>query len=194
MNIKSVTIYCASSTSVEQKYFDATEEIARILSEEKITVKYGGGANGLMGHLADTMLLHKGSIIGIMPHFMKQVEWNHKGVSEFIYVEDMAERKKLLMEEVDALIALPGGTGTLEELFEAITNKRLGQFTKPIIIFNQDGYYDPLVQMLDKMADEQFMRPIYKDMWTVITKPNELLDAIQNAPKWEATAINYAGL
>ena len=148
--IKKVCVYCASSDKIHEKYFEATRTLAKALVKNSTTVVYGGGARGLMGALADTVIEEKGRIIGIMPHFMKEVEFHHKDVNEFIFTADMHERKKQFMVGVDALVALPGGCGTFEELMEAITLKRLGIFTKPIIILNLDGYYDPLLAMLDR--------------------------------------------
>ncbi|KAB2870969.1 MAG: TIGR00730 family Rossman fold protein, partial [Bacteroidales bacterium] len=131
-----VCVYCASSNKVDEKYFKATEILAKNLAKNGITSVYGGGSNGLMGCLADTALQEGGKVIGILPHFMDKVEWGHKNLTELILVKDMHERKRLLIEGVDAVVALPGGCGTLEELMEVITLKRLGKFTKPIIILN----------------------------------------------------------
>lgn len=192
--IKTVTVYCASSAKVAAKYFEATEAIANLLVDHDIAVRYGGGSVGLMGKLADTMVERGGVITGIMPSFMHEVEWQHKRINQLIVTKDMHERKKLLIEDSDALISLPGGCGTLEELLEAITLKRLGIFVKPIIIFNLDGFYDPLLDMLERCIAEQFMRAVHRDMWTVISQPEELLDAIHNAPGWESSAINFAAV
>jgi hypothetical protein len=142
-----ICIYCASSAKIDEVYFDATERLAKILVNSKVQVIYGGGGHGLMGKLADTVLAQGGQIKGIMPQFMNEVEWAHKSVTDIEFTKTMHERKSKFLENIDALIALPGGTGTLEELLEAITLKRLGQFTKPIIILNTNGYYDPLIQM-----------------------------------------------
>lgn len=190
--IKRICIYCASSAQVHQKYFIATSEIADILAENKIEVVFGGGAQGLMGCLADRMVERGGRIIGIMPHFMREVEWDHKQLNEVHFVDDMHSRKKKFLEDVDALLALPGGCGTLEELLEAITLKRLGQFTKPIVIFNLDGYYDPLLSMLDRCIAEKFMSEKHRHIWSVIDKPAQLIGAIANAPAWDSAAIHTA--
>ena len=138
--IKRVCVYCASSDKVDQRYFTATKTLGKILAEHQITVVYGGGSAGLMGCLADSVLAHQGQVIGIIPHFMTAVEWQHNGLSDLVLVEDMHERKRRFLVDVDAVIAFPGGCGTLEELLEVITLKRLGIFVKPILIFNQNGY------------------------------------------------------
>lgn len=193
-NIKKVTVYCASSAKIDQKYFIGAQRIAEILVKQEITTVYGGGAVGLMGKLADTVIENGGTIIGVMPKFMHQVEWQHKGISELILVDDMHERKKRFMIDADALVALPGGCGTLEELLEAITLKRLGVYVNPIIIFNQDGFYDPLIEMLNKCIDKKFMRDEHRDIWTVITAPDQLIEAIQQAPEWDHSAIDFAAV
>uniref|UniRef100_UPI004047338E LOG family protein n=1 Tax=Roseivirga sp. TaxID=1964215 RepID=UPI004047338E len=190
--IKKVCVYCASSAQIDQKYFDATQKLARALVKSNVTVVYGGGAKGLMGTLADTVIAEKGRIVGIMPHFMREVEFHHKDVNEFIFTADMHERKKQFMVGVDALITLPGGCGTMEELLEAITLKRLGIFTKPIVILNIDGYYDPLINMLNNAIDENFMKPIHRDIWTVFEDPEKVIEAILQSKPWSKEAIKYA--
>ncbi len=190
--IKKVCVYCASSDKIHPKYFEATDKLAKVLAKNNITVVYGGGARGLMGQLADTVLRERGRIIGIMPRFMREVEFHHKDVNEFIFTADMHERKKQFMVGVDALITLPGGCGTFEELMEAITLKRLGLFVKPIVILNIDGYYDPLIQMLERAIDNNFMRSEHKNIWTVFENPESVLEAIQKSPPWSKSAINIA--
>ena len=189
-----ICIYCASSNKVAQKHFEATDVLANDLIKHKITAVYGGGSAGLMGRLANTMLAGNGKIVGVLPRFMENVEWGHKGLTELILVEDMHERKKLLIKDADAVVALPGGCGTLEELMEVITLKRLGKFTKPIIILNLDGFYNPLVDLLDRMIDEKFMRPEHRSIWQVVNLPEEILPAIENAPQWSEDKINIAAV
>ncbi|NVJ46120.1 MAG: TIGR00730 family Rossman fold protein [Cytophagia bacterium] len=190
--IKKVCVYCASSGKIDTKYFEATKTLAKALAKNNTTVVYGGGARGLMGQLADTVLEEKGRIIGIMPHFMKEVEFHHKDVNEFIFTADMHERKKQFMVGVDALITLPGGCGTLEELMEAITLKRLGIFTKPIVILNVDGYYDNLLSMLETAISEGFLGEVHRDIWTVFTDPARVIEAIQSSAPWSSDALKFA--
>jgi uncharacterized protein (TIGR00730 family) len=190
--IKRVCVYCASSDKIDNKYFEATETIARILVKNNTTVVYGGGAMGLMGRLADTVLEENGNIVGIMPHFMKEVEYNHKGVNEFVFTADMHERKKQFMVGVDALITLPGGCGTFEEFMEAVTLKRLGIFTKPIVILNLDGYYDKMLEMMDHAVDCGFLSEKHLDIWTVFEDPEKVLEAIAASKPWSRDAIKFA--
>ncbi|MGE0079514.1 MAG: TIGR00730 family Rossman fold protein [Bacteroidales bacterium] len=189
-----VCVYCASSNKVDDKYFKATQVLARDLAKNGMTVVYGGGSNGLMGCLADTALQEGGKVIGILPRFMDKVEWGHKKLTELILVKDMHERKRLLIEDADAVVALPGGCGTLEELSEVITLKRLGKFTKPIIILNTDGFYEHLKALLNKMVEEHFMRTEHVDIWTFVDKPEDIIPAIESAPKWDSDAINFAAV
>ena len=190
--IQQVCVYCASSTKIAAKYFDVADALAEVLSSHGIRLIYGGGAVGLMGRMADRMLEKGADVIGVIPDFMTAVEWQHKGVSQMHVVVDMHQRKRRFFEGTDAIVALPGGCGTLEDLLEAITWKRLGLVTAPIIIINTDGFYDPLIAMLDRCIDEQFMRPEHRNIWQVITQPSELIQAIEDAVEWDENAIHSA--
>jgi len=121
-----ICVYCASSAKIDKSYFNATEILAKEFVKENIEVVFGGGATGLMGILADTILENGGKIKGVMPKFMNDVEWAHKGITELEFTDTLHERKAKFLEGIDGLVALPGGSGTLEELLEAITLKRLG--------------------------------------------------------------------
>lgn len=185
-------MYCASSAKVDQSYFDATERLARAFVQADIDVVYGGGGIGLMGRLADTILENGGKIKGIMPNFMNDVEWAHKKVTDFEFTETMHERKARFLEGIDGLVTLPGGSGTLEELLEAITLKRLGQFTRPIIILNTNGFYDPLRQMLERCVSERFMNEKHLEMWSFVDKPEDVIPALMSATVWDTNAISFA--
>jgi uncharacterized protein (TIGR00730 family) len=121
---------------------------------------------------------------------MREVEWAHKSLTELQFVADMHERKKQFLVNTDALIALPGGSGTLEELLEAITWKRLGLYVKPIVILNLNGFYDPLLLQLERCVEEKFMTQAQTDMWTVVNTPQEILFAIRSAAEWTAPLQN----
>jgi uncharacterized protein (TIGR00730 family) len=190
--MKSVCVYCASSTQVDRKYFHATEKLAELLVNEKLEVVFGGGSVGLMGQLADTVLHHGGKIIGIMPQFMKEVEWNHQHLTELHIVTTMAERKQMFLEKSDGIITLPGGCGTFEELMEVITLKRLGLYTKPIVILNTDGYYEPLKLLLNRSIEEKFMSPDHAKIWTFVDHPEQVIDALKNSPNWEGYTLQQA--
>jgi uncharacterized protein (TIGR00730 family) len=190
--MKKICVYCASSTKIDKVYFEATEKLAKLFLNENIEVVFGGGAGGLMGKLADTIIENGGKIKGIMPKFMKEIELAHKGVTDFEFTETMHERKTKYLEDIDGLVALPGGSGTLEELLEAITLKRLGLFTKPIVILNTNNYYEPLKDMLNKCVSENFMREKHLKMWTFVNEPEDVIYALKNAPDWNEDAIKFA--
>ena len=192
--MQTICVYCASSTQVKPVYFEATARLSRIFALANLSVVYGGGSKGLMGQLADSTLKAGGKITGVIPRFMCDVEWNHTGLSELILVDTMHERKEKMALMADAIVALPGGCGTLEELLEVITWKRLGIFTKPIVIVNVEGYFDDLVSMLDRAVAEHFMRKEHHKMWEVVRTPEEVLDAIQNSVNWDSTARSFAAL
>ena len=187
-----VSVFCASSAKVDPVYFEAAGRLGEILAGNQVHVNYGGGEVGLMGKLADTVLSLGGSIRGVIPAFMVEQGWNHPGVKDMMVVADMHERMKKINEEIDAYIALPGGVGTLSELLETITMKQLGQVLHPIIILNTNRFFDPFLELLDKMVRENFMREIHADIWTVVGEPEEVLDAIHNSPAWDGSKIKYA--
>lgn len=189
--ISRVSVFCASSQKVDPVYLQAALELGELLSHHKISVYYGGGALGLMGRLADSMIKEGGTITGIIPGFMLDQGWGHPDI-EHIVVQDLSERKKKLAGNSDAIIAMPGGVGTMEELLEMITLKQLGQILLPIIIININAFFDPLLKLFDQMVEQHFIREIHKNLWTVIQKPADVLEAVRNAPKWDGSAIKYA--
>lgn len=177
--VKRVCVYCASSPHIDRRYFEETRALSRLLVQAGIEVVYGGGAKGLMGCLADSIMEYGGKIKGIMPKFMNEVEWAHKSVEDMEFTESMHERKARFLEEVDALIALPGGSGTLEELLESITFKRLGLFHGPIAILNTNDYYAPLKVMLERSIAEGFMKAEHEKLWVFVNHPQEILDVLR---------------
>jgi uncharacterized protein (TIGR00730 family) len=190
--INSVTIFCASSRKVPEKYFRVAKELADTLLENGVGVVYGGGAIGLMGCIADRFIEKGGRITGVIPEFMVKVEWAHLGVKNMLVVNDMHERKKRLIEGTDAVIALPGGTGTLEELLEVMSLKRLGIYLKPIIIINTDGFYNQLIELFQTMVKEQFLRSEHLDAYTLLEDPKNIISAINNSPLWFPDVIDRA--
>ena len=187
-----ICVYCASSEYCDRVYHDAARTLGRVLAEAGCTIVYGGGAVGLMGSLANGALTAGGDVIGVIPRFMTEVEWQHPGLASLEVVEDMRERKHRLLTGSDAVVALPGGCGTLEELFEALTLKRLGLYFNPIVLVNTAGFYAPLQSFLERMIEQRFMNPQHLAMWTLVDSPNDVLPAIEAAPKWREDARNYA--
>ncbi len=189
-----IAVFCASSPKVPKIYFDAAREVSAALVKARYGIIYGGGAVGLMGAVADEALKHKGVITGIIPRFMVDVEWEHKDVEDMIHVETMHKRKELMVQRSDGILALPGGTGTLEELFEVMSLKKLGQYPHPIVVLNTNGYYNGLLQLTRKMVEEKFMRPVHNEMWSIVDHPEEVVPAFENAVLWDENAIRFAGV
>lgn len=194
MKIKRVCVFCASSRQVDHVYLESAYRLGAILAEQGIAVVYGGGAVGLMGELARGALAQGGKVIGVIPQFMVDLEWGYQEITELKIVKDMHERKKLTMENADAIIALPGGSGTFDELFEAITMKRLGFYVNPIIIVNVKGFYNPLVELLDNCIAEKFMDARHRSMWSVVNIPDEVLGAIRSSPGWSNQSRHFAAI
>ncbi len=178
--IKKVCVYCASSSKVNSKYVETARKLGKILAENDLELVYGGGSVGLMGVLADSVLENGGRVTGVIPRFMVEVEWQHNGLTELVLTDTMHERKEKMAQLADAIVALPGGCGTLEELLEAITWKQLGIHTQPIVIVNINGYYNHLLAQFQQASDELFMRPQHLEMWSVVEDADEILDAIKN--------------
>jgi len=187
-----ICVYCSSSSKIHNIYFKATENLAKEFLKENISVVYGGGGAGLMGHLADTIIDNGGKIKGISPRFMKDIEWTHKRLVDLELVDTMHERKAKFLEGIDAIVALPGGCGTLDELIEVITFKRLGLFTKPIVILNVEGFYNPLKEMLEKCIDEKFMDEKHLNMWKFVDDFEDVIPSIKNAKEWKSDALKFA--
>jgi len=192
--MQTICVYCASSSQVKPGYFEATARLGKIFANANLSVVYGGGSMGLMGELANSTLKNGGRITGVIPRFMCDVEWNHTGLTELILVDTMHERKEKMAMMADAVVALPGGCGTMEELLEVITWKRLGIFTKPIVIVNLEGYFDALITMLNRAVDEHFMRHEHRAMWKVVETPEEVLGAIQSSMVWDSNSRSFAAL
>ena len=187
-----ICVYCASSEHCDRIYHDAAQSLGRLLAEAGSTIVYGGGAVGLMGSLANGALAAGGEVIGIIPRFMTEVEWQHPGLASLEIVEDMRERKHRLLTGSDAVVALPGGCGTLEELFEALTLKRLGLYYNPIVLVDTQGFYAPLQRFMEQMIEQRFMNPQHRQMWKLVATPADVLPAIRSMPKWREDARDYA--
>jgi hypothetical protein len=179
-----VCVFAASSSRIDGEYSRDAAALGSLLAESDIEAVYGGGGIGLMGNLADAILEKGGKITGVIPRFMQDEGWGHSGVTNLIVTRDMGERKKEMFGLADAVIALPGGIGTMEELTEAITLKQLGLFRGPIVILNTLGYYNHFIDFLDHMIKSHFMRLEHKGIWEVVRTPSEALEAIKNYVGW----------
>ena len=191
---RAVCVYCASSRSSHPDYREAARRLGEVLAHARITVIYGGGAVGSMGALADGALAAGGRVVGILPRFMSELEWGHKGLTDLQLVEDLRTRKHQMLAQSQAAIALPGGSGTLEELLEAITLKRLGLYLNPIVLVNTRGFFTPLVQVLERAVDEHFMDPRHLSMWQLVETADEVPDALEHAPAWSASSRSFAAV
>src|SRR5260370_30316238 len=192
--IQSVCVYCSSSNQAPAIYLDAAARLGRILAENGITIVYGGSSVGSMGRLAAAALEAGGKVIGVLPRFMDDLEWGHRALSELRIVDDMHERKRVMLELADAAIALPGGCGTLEELFEAITWKRLGLYFGPVVLVNVNGFFDPCIELLHRCVDECFMDEKHPAMWGVGADPEAVMETLREAPVWSRDARKFAAL
>ena len=192
--IHSVCVYSASSTKINPVYFEAAEELGSLLAEHHIRLINGAGSIGLMCAVADAVLKNGGEVTGVIPRFMVEQNWHHTGLTELIEVESMHERKQKMANLSDGIVALPGGCGTLEELLEIITWKQLGLYLNPIVILNTNGYFDPLLAMLQRAVDENFMRKQHGAIWHVASTPQEAIDLIHATPIWDSSIRKFAAI
>ncbi len=153
VRVRAVCVYCASSVRAPARFVDAARRLGTALADAGLTTVYGGGAVGLMGALADAALAGGGRVVGVRPEFISQLEEPHPGVDEMIYTQTMHERKQIFLERSDAFVALPGAIGTLDEVVEMITWRRLGLHNHPICVLNADGFFDPLAELFRRMVE-----------------------------------------
>ena len=178
--MKSICVFCASGLGNNPVYGEKAFELGKLLAEKNIATVYGGANIGVMGKLADGALSAGGKVLGIIPDFLKKKEIAHDGLAELITVKTMHERKALMQEKSDGFITLPGGFGTMEELFEILTWGQLGLHRKPIGILNVNGYYEPLIQLVDKMIEEGLLREDFRKMLLISDSADELLDKMES--------------
>jgi uncharacterized protein (TIGR00730 family) len=181
--IKSICVYCASGPGNNPAFAEAAKRFGRILAENGIRLVYGGGAVGLMGTLADSVLDHGGAVTGIIPDFLMNREHMLARVQERIVTRDMHERKRLMFERADAFVALPGGIGTLEELVEQMTWAQLGRHKKPILILNSERFWDPLCALIDHMERLEFIRPGLSVHFLVADHVDDILPRLSEAAR-----------
>lgn len=192
--IRRVTIYASSSNGLAPVYYDAAARLGSVLGRAGLEIVYGGGRVGLMGAMADRALAEGAHVHGVIPGFLNTVEHGHANLPRLEVVADMRERKRRMIEDSDAVISLPGGTGTLEELLEVITLKRLGQFLGPIVLLNTNSYYDRLAAFLDNAVAERFMSPRHSEMWSLVDEPEQVPQALLEAPAWSEDAREFAAV
>jgi uncharacterized protein (TIGR00730 family) len=193
-HVKTVAVYASSSSALKPLYYDAARRTGEILADAGKAIVYGAGGGGLMGAMADGALARNGKVYGVVPQFLQDLELTHRGLTNLKVVGDMRIRKQLMLENSHAVVTLPGGSGTYEELFEALTMKRLGRWLGPIIIVNTLGFYNGLLQFLEYSVDECFMGSSHLKLWSVVDEPEQILGAIENAPSWDCDALEYANV
>src|SRR5664279_3400382 len=179
-----ICVFASSSSRIDNGYAVAATSLGKLLAQARIDVVFGGGGIGLMGRLADSVLANGGKITGVIPSFMKEEGWDHPSVSEMIITSDMGERKKRMFELADAIVALPGGVGTLEELTEAMTLKQLGLYKGPIIILNTMNFYKSFIEFLEHMVSGNFLRYEHKGMWEIAQTVEEVMVLLNKKEGW----------
>lgn len=193
-NIQSVCIYCASSTQIDKAYFQAAHELGVLLAQKGIRLINGAGSIGLMREVSDATLETGGEVIGVIPQFMVEQGWHHTGLSKLHITQTMHERKQLMAELSEGVIALPGGCGTMEELLEIITWKQLGIYPHPIVILNINGFFNPLLDMLKQAIEQHFMRKEHKAIWQVADTPEKAVELLYQTPLWDKNVRKFAAL
>jgi uncharacterized protein (TIGR00730 family) len=186
MTMKRIAVFCGSSPGASDTYMIEARRFGMELASRGITLVYGGSKNGLMGAVADAVLKNGGQAIGVIPRFLEEKEISHKGLTELHTVETMHERKSMMAELADGFVALPGGTGTLEEFFEMLTWSQIGLHQKPCGLLNIQGYYTPLKSLLEHMVDQQFIQEKYRSMAILESEPGMLLNRFE---KYDAPGV-----
>lgn len=183
--MKSIAVFCGSSIGFNLDYANEAKKLGHFLVTNNISLIYGGGKIGMMGVLADTMIAHKGEVIGVIPELLEHEEVIHTETTSMIVTQTMSERKVLMSKRVDGYIALAGGFGTLDELFEVLTLGQLGIENKPIGVLNTNGFFDGILIQLDKMVTEGFLKQVNRDMILVSDNMDTLYQKMQGytAPK-----------
>ena len=189
-----ILTYAASSGLLPQIYVDGAIELGSMAAQRGHTIINGAGRTGLMGAVTKGAMQAGGKAIGVIPKFMIEHGWQHTGMTELVITEDMHERKDQMASRSDAVIALPGGVGTMEELLEIITWKQLGLYLKPIVILNIDHYFDPLLQQMSKAIEQNFMRNFHNRLWNVAETPEEAITLCETTPMWDQGLTKYAAI
>jgi uncharacterized protein (TIGR00730 family) len=184
--IRSICVYCGSSAGKDPAFMSTARAFGQIMAENGVTLVYGGGGNGLMGAVANGVLDHGGNVIGVIPEFLKSKEHEFKRATELVVTHNMHERKQIMFERADAFVALPGGIGTLEELVEQLTWSQLGRHKKPILFADINGFWKPLVELLDHMRDNGFIHSQLNFEYGIAGKVEDIL------PKLQAAAAKYS--
>jgi uncharacterized protein (TIGR00730 family) len=180
--LQSVCVYCGSSTGNDPRYREAAAVLGRAIAAQGLKLVFGGGGVGLMGVVSDAVLENGGYAIGIIPGFLRAREAHRGGLSELYVVDSMHERKQMMFERSDAFVILPGGFGTLDETFEMVTWRQLELHDKPILLVNIDGYWDPLLALIERQIEEGFLRPQHRGLLRVVDRAEDIIPTLLEAP------------
>lgn len=190
VKIKSISVFCGSRSGDNPIFSGAASQLGTLIANKKIKLIYGAGNIGLMGVIADACLAASGHVIGVIPTKLVDKEVAHKGLTEIFIVDSMHERKALMASKSDAFIALPGGFGTCDELFEILTWAQLGIHHNPIGILNTEGFFDPLLVWIDQMIGQGFVKPKFRELLLVASEPEDLLALILQGTKLKELDID----
>lgn len=180
MKISSIALFCGSAKGTNPIYAQLARDFGHICAHRQITLLYGGGSTGLMGEASKAAMKSGGTVIGVAPDFFKEGAVLADYITEMIFVKTMSERKQLLEQRADAFVALPGGYGTMDELFEIITDAQLGMHDKPVALFNPNGFYDQLIDQLQRFCDEGFLRLFHHELLITATTLEDLFTGLEN--------------
>lgn len=183
MQIQSLCVYCGSASQVRKSHLQAARELGRLAAGAGVSLVYGGGRVGMMGAVAEGAQSAGGRVIGIIPQHLEDLEAGNREVDEYLVVNSMHERKQLMAERSDAFCALPGGFGTLDETFEIITWRQLKLHDKPVILVNIDGYWDPLLRLVEHQVAEGYLRGNPADLFLTVERVDQVLDTAASAPR-----------
>ncbi|SAY51313.1 LOG family protein [Neisseria weaveri] len=191
--MKNIAVYCGSNLGNTRAYFEAAQDLGGVLAERGSRLVYGGGKIGLMGTVADAVLAGGGEVVGVIPTFLREKEVAHRGLTELVEMPDMSSRRNKMIELADAFIAMPGGLGTYEELFEVLSSAQLRLHSKPVGILNIGGFFDPLLAMMKQTVEAGFMPSENLNLLCEADEPRALLERMAayrfiDAPKWNKPA------
>jgi uncharacterized protein (TIGR00730 family) len=192
--VRRVTVYASSSNALAESYYDAAARLGTVLGKAGVDIVYGGGGVGLMRAMADRALAEGAHVHGVIPGFLNTVEHGHQNLSRLEVVPDMRERKHRMLVNSDAVVSLPGGSGTFEEVFEVLTLKRLGAYLGPIVLVNTNNYFDRLVDFLKHSVNERFMSESHLEMWSIVDDPEQVFEAMLTATEWSSDARKFAAV
>jgi uncharacterized protein (TIGR00730 family) len=187
MRLRAVCVFCGSRSGARPEFLASAQALGEELARRGLTLVYGGASVGLMGALADTVLSHGGRAVGVLPYTLQEREIGHAGLHELHLVNSMHDRKALMAQRADAFIAMPGGFGTFDELFEIVTWGQLGLHTKPMGLLDVGGYFQPLLAMIRRGVEDGFIPQAHEHPFAVSPSPSELLDRLQAGPTLKAT-------